>query len=225
MHQLGHPFADVTKEGTAIISKVEGTGGVVNLQTAKEQLLYEVIDPTAYLTPDVTADFTSVKLEQIGKDQVEVTGGHGHPRPDTYKISVGYKAFWLGEGEISYAGHAALDRAQLAGEIIVKRFAESMVPSTEPITDLSVDYVGVSAVHRTNFNADLPAPYEVRLRVAGKARSQEDAALIGEEVEALYTNGPAAGGGVRKLVNEVVGIVSVLIDRSKIEAQVTIIES
>jgi hypothetical protein len=225
MHALGHPFADVAKDGSAIISKVTGTGGVVNLRTAKEQLLYEVVDPFNYLTPDVAADFSSVRLKEVGKDKVEVSGGHGKERSSSYKISVGYKAFWLGEGEISYAGQSALERATLAGDIITRRFAEGLVVSAHPITDLRVDYIGVSSVHRTDFGSPFSSPYEVRLRVAAKAQTADDAALIGEEVEALYTNGPAAGGGVRKLVNEVVGIVSTLIDRSEIEAEVTVIGS
>ncbi len=225
LDQLGHPFADISKDGTAIISKVEGTGGVVNLQTVKEQLLYEVVNPMEYLTPDVTADFTSVKLKQVGKDQVEVTGGHGKGKPATYKVSVGYKAFYLGEGEISYAGQAALERAKLAGVIIAKRFSEGMVGSAHPITDLRIDYIGLNSVHRADFKTHGNTPYEIRLRVAGKAKTAEDAALIAEEVEALYTNGPAAGGGVRKFVNEVIGIVSTLIERDKIEPHITIIES
>ena len=225
LDQLGHPFADITKDGSAIISKVAGTGGVVNLQTVKEQLLYEVINPFEYFTPDVIADFTSVKLKEVGKDQVQVTGGHGKAKPPTYKISIGYKAFCLGEGEISYAGQSAFERAKLAGEVIAERFSKGLVISDYPITDIRVDYIGVSSVHRTDFKTTSSSPYEIRLRIAGKAQTLDDAALIGEEVEALYTNGPAGGGGVRKLVNEVVGIVSTLIDRNKIEAQVTIIES
>jgi hypothetical protein len=225
LHKLGHPFADVKKDGSAIISKVKATGGVVNLLTVKEQLLYEVINPFEYFTPDVIADFTSVKLQEIGHDQVQVTGGHGKPKPETYKVSVGYKAFCLGEGEISYAGQAAFERAKLAGEIVAKRFAEGLVISDHPITDIRVDYIGLSSVHRTDFKTAPVSPYEIRLRLVGKAQTPEDAALIGEEVEALYTNGPAAGGGVRKIVNEVVGIVSTLMARSEIEVQVTIIES
>lgn len=225
LHRLGHPFAVVTKDGSAIISKVDQTGGMVNLQTVKEQLLYEVIDPSAYVTPDVIADFTSVKLKEVAKDQVEVTGGHGRARPDTYKISVGYKAFCLGEGEISYAGESALERARLAGEIIAKRFSEGLVVSCYPIKDIRIDYIGVNSVHRTDFGNSSSSPYEIRLRIAAKAQTLEDAALLGEEVESLYTNGPAAGGGVRKLVNEVIGIVSTLIDRNEVEAQTTIIES
>lgn len=225
LHELGHPFADVRKDGTAIISKVEGTGGVINLQTVKEQLLYEVVNPHEYFTPDVIANFTSVKLKEVGKDRVEVTGGNGKAKPSTYKVSVGYKAFYLGEGEISYAGQSAVERAKLAGDIIKKRFSDGLVASDQSITDLRVDYIGLSSVHRTNFQSTLANPYEIRLRVAGKAQTPTDAALIGEEVEALYTNGPAGGGGVRKLVNEVVGIVSTLIERNKIEVQVTVMES
>lgn len=225
MHILGHPFADVSKDGSAIISKVEGTGGVVNLQTVKEQLLYEVINPFEYLTPDVSADFTSVRLREVGKNKVEVTGGGGNQRPATYKVSVGYKAFWLGEGEISYAGESALERAKLSGEVILRRFKENIVRSKQPVIDLRIDYIGLNSVHRSDLGSDLPSPYEIRLRVAGKAQSSGDAALIGEEVEALYTNGPAGGGGVRKFANEVIGIVSTVIDRAKVESKVTLIES
>jgi hypothetical protein len=225
MHFLGHPFADVSRDGSAIISKVAGTGGVVSLQTAKEQLLYEVVDPFNYITPDVIANFTSVRLEQVGKDKVKVTGGHGKERPSSYKISVGYKAFWLGEGEISYAGQSAVERAKLAGEIITRRFSDGLVASGHPVSDLRVDYIGVSSVHRSDLGSTFSPPYEVRLRIAGKAQTADDAALIGEEVEALYTNGPAGGGGVRKLVNEVVGIVSVLIDRAEIKIEISVVES
>lgn len=212
MEILGHPFADVFPDGSAIISKVEGTGGMINLQTAKEQLLYEVINPFEYYTPDVIADFTTVHLQEIGSNQVKAFGGTGKPKPPTYKVSVGYKAFFLGEGEISYAGTAALERAELAGEILEKRL-KGQFP------DLRIDYIGSSSVHRTNFG-HLATPYEIRVRAAAKANTASEAALIGEEVEALYTNGPAGGGGVRKGVNEVVGIVSVLLDREVVKPEV-----
>ena len=224
MENLGHPFADIFTDGTAIISKVEGTGGAINLQTAKEQLLYEVINPYEYFTPDVIADFTSVKLEEIAKNQVKVSGGSGKEKPPTYKVSVGYKAFWQGEGEISYAGPSAFERAQLAGEIIEKR----LKPYFE---ELKIDYIGINSTFG-NRGFDFAQPpiseaqmSEVRLRVAAKAQTQAEASLIGEEVEALYTNGPAGGGGVRKYTNEVIGIVSVLVDRKKVLPQISIFES
>jgi hypothetical protein len=214
---LGHPFADVFADGSAIISKVEGTGGMVTLATAKEQLLYEVVNPHAYLTPDVSADFTTVCLEEIAENQVKVWGATGNEKPSTLKVSVGYQAGFLGEGEISYAGRNALARAHLAGEIIQKRIVEEF-------PNLRIDYVGVSAIHRADFGHN-SEPYEVRLRVAANAPTAAKAALIGEEVEALYTNGPAGGGGVRKYATEVVGIVSVLVDRQKVIPEVSLFES
>jgi hypothetical protein len=217
LENLGYPFADIFADGLAVISKIEDTGGVVNLQTAKEQLLYEVMNPHEYFTPDVIADFTSVHLKENGIDQVEVSGGSGKTKPATYKVSIGYKAFYLGEGEISYAGDAAYERAQLAADIIRKRL--------EPLfSNMHVDFIGVQSMHKTTFGHETK-PYEVRLRVAVKASTQEEAALVGEEVEALYTNGPAGGGGARKYVNEVIGIVSTLIDRNSIFPQVKIFES
>jgi hypothetical protein len=217
MAHLGHPCADVSADGRAIFGKVTGTGGRLSLATAKEQLLYEVMDPSRYITPDVVADFTQVSLAETGPDQVRATGGRGTTRPDTLKVSVGYDGGYIGEGEISYAGANALGRAQLAGDIIRDRLQDRFA-------DLRVDYIGSTSVHRTSFS-NPPAPYEIRLRVAGRATTTQLAALVGEEVEALYTNGPAGGGGARKYVHEVVGIVSMLIDRQQLTPNVTVLQS
>lgn len=212
MANLGHPFADVYPNGKAVFGKVPGTGGVLNLQTVKEQLLYEVVNPYEYYTPDVIADFTTVRLKQTGPDQVEVTGGNGKSKPESFKVSVGYQAFYLGEGEITYAGENAVARARLAASIVSERLSD-LVP------DIRVDYIGLSSVHRTSFMHSAE-PYEIRLRIAGKASTPDVARRIGEEVEALYTNGPAGGGGVRKNINEVIGIVSVLMPRNQIVSRV-----
>lgn len=209
LENLGHPFADVQEDGTATISKVNGTGGMVNLQTMKEQLLYEVINPHAYLTPDVAADFTSVTFTDLGNDRVQVKKGSGNEKPSKLKVSVGYKAFIKGEGEISYAGTGALERAKLASEIIKKRLKGVF-------DELQLDLLGINSLHKSQFENN-SIPYEIRLRVSARTKDEETAALVGEEVEALYTNGPAGGGGVRKSVSEVIGVLSVLIDRNKVE--------
>ena len=223
---LGHPIAEIFPDGTAIISKVEGTGGLINLATVKEQLLYEVINPHEYFTPDVIADFTTVFLEDLGNNHVHISGGTGKTKPQNYKVSVGYKAFYMGEGEISYAGKNTLERAKLAGEIVKKR--SPLTSNGGIFDDLKIDYIGMNSVFRNNSIVDSHSSIvnqEIRLRVAAKAKTQEDAAFIGEEVEALYTNGPAGGGGVRKYVNEVIGIVSVLIDRTKVLPKIIIFEA
>ncbi len=214
MSTLGHPFVDVCRDGSATISKVDGTGGSITLATAKEQLLYEVTNPHQYLTPDVSADFTTAYLKQDGKDRIKVTGGSGSKRPAALKVSIGYKAGFTGEGEITYAGANALERAQLAGEIIRQRL-NSQFPA------LRIDYIGHTSVHPSSL-AHNYKPYEVRLRITGKAATAGEAAIIGEEVEALYTNGPAGGGGVRKYVNEVIGIVSILMDRNQTKPSVIV---
>jgi hypothetical protein len=218
MEALGHPFADIFPDGSSIISKVAGTGGRIDLQTVKEQLLYEVVNPYEYITPDVVADITTVQLQQVGEDSVSVSGGSGKERPAMLKASVGYKAFYLGEAEISYAGPSCLERAELAGRILERRLKDK-------VNELTIDFIGLNASFRRRpMTAAQPAP-EVRLRVAGKSQNAADAALVGEEVEALYTNGPAAGGGVRKNVTDVIGIVSVLVDRNAVTPTFKVFES
>jgi hypothetical protein len=216
IENLGHPFVELSRKGEGFISKVKGTGGQVTVRTAKEQLLYEVIDPQHYITPDVVADFSSVSFEELEKDQVLVLGGSGITKPEELKVSVGYEAGWLGEGEISYAGAHAVERAKLAGEIIQKRIGHLY-------SEFRIDYIGLSAMHGEVLSSK-SNPYEVRLRVAGKTKNKELANLIGEEVEALYTNGPAGGGGARKNTSEIIGVVSILMDRNKIKPEIKIFE-
>ncbi|MCU0399635.1 MAG: DUF1446 domain-containing protein [Algoriphagus sp.] len=217
MDILGHPIVEVSSEGIGIISKVDGTGGLINTQTAKEQLLYEVLDPGNYFTPDVVADFRSVRLEEIGPNQLKVTGGTGKSKPDTLKVSVGYEAGWIGEGEISYAGAHALERAKLAGEIIEKRIGDRF-------EEFRVDYIGMSSLHGEQLSQG-SSSYEIRLRIVGKSKSKALAQLVGEEVEALYTNGPAGGGGARKYLHEVIGVVSILMDRKFIPPSIQLFKS
>ena len=211
---IGFPFADVDAEGVATIGKLEGTGGVIDLRTVKEQLLYEVTDPHGYVTPDVIADFSSVRLRDLGRDRVEVRGARGRTRPAQLKVSVGYAAGYVGEGEIGYGGHNALARARLAGEIIRERIGSEF-------DDLRIDLVGSTSLHGRAFDT-AERPYEIRLRVAARASTPERAAIVGEEVEALYLNGPAGGGGARKYVHEQIGIVSTLIDRERVRVETTI---
>lgn len=215
MANLGFPFADIDAEGTAVFSKVEGTGGRISIETMKEQLLYEVLNPAAYITPDVIADFTKVRFEEIAPGKVKVDGVTGVGRPEKLKVSIGYDAGYIGEGEISYAGENAAARARLAGDIISERIAQLY-------KEFRVDLIGINSAHRKEFRET--QPYEVRLRVAGKAKDRSLAGLIGEEVEALYTNGPAGGGGARKNITEVVGIVSTFINESDIEINTEIKE-
>jgi len=216
MANLGFPFADVDPNGDATVGKVAGTGGRITLATAKEQLLYEVTDPHGYLTPDVTADFSTVTLAEAGPDRIAVRSARGRPRPSQLKVSVGHFAGYVGEGEIGYAGSNALARARLAGEIVRERL-------NGRFAELRIDLIGSTSLHGRALDDD-DRPYEVRLRVAARAQTRDEAAIVGDEVEALYTNGPAGGGGARKYVNEQIGIVSTLLDRARVASEVTLRE-
>jgi hypothetical protein len=216
MAALGFPFADVDPEGNAMLGKVVGTGGRITVATATEQLLYEVTDPHGYLTPDVTADFSRVTLTETAIDSVAVRGARGRPRPDQLKVSVGYLAGYVGEGEIGYAGANAVARAKLAAEILRERLHGRFA-------EMRFDLIGSTSLHGRSFDEGAH-PYEVRLRAAARAATHEEAAIVGDEVEALYTNGPAGGGGTRKSVIEQIGIVSTLIDRSVVASRVTLYE-
>lgn len=212
---LGFPFAIMEDDGTAVITKLPDSGGTVSLQTVKEQLLYEVHDPENYFTPDCVANFTTATLKEIGLNQVQVKGGTGKARPDTLKVSIGYRAGYLGEGEISYAGSTALQRAKLAESILKERLEHNY-------TDFRTDLIGVSSLHHRQYGKY--TPYEVRVRVAALCKDIAEAKRIGHEVEALYTNGPAGGGGARKRTEEVIGIVSSSISRSAITIKTDILE-
>ncbi len=219
--RLGFPIGEVGEDGSLVITKVTGSGGVVTAQTCKEQLLYEVHDPTKYLQPDVVADFSQVKVEEIAPDRVRISGGRGTKRTDTLKVSVGYVDSYIGEGQISYAGPGALARGRLALEIVRERLQLTGVASSETRFDL----IGVNSLHGAEVSARANEPYEVRARVAGRTESLREAVRIGNEVETLYTNGPAAGGGVTKSARDVVAVASVLLPRDLAKPSVRFVEA
>src|SRR5579872_4396035 len=162
--RLGFPIGEVGEDGSLVITKVAGSGGAVTARTCKEQLLYEVHDPRQYIQPDVVADFSEVKVEEIAPDRVRVSGGRGARRTDTLKVSVGYVDSFIGEGQISYAGPGALARGQLALEIVRERLKLTGVAASE----LRFELIGVESLHGAEVSAHANEPYEVRVRVAGR---------------------------------------------------------
>jgi hypothetical protein len=181
-------------------------------------LLYEIHDPAAYVTPDVVADFSDVCFEQIGEDAVQVRGGGGHRRPDTLKVSLGSVEGFIGEGQISYAGPGAVERACLALAIVEDRLRLIGLP----VEELRSDLIGIDALHGMRLSNSGGDPYEVRARVAARTRTLADAQRVGREVEALYTNGPAGGGGATTLAREVMAMTSTLIAREQVSCRVQI---
>ena len=218
LERLGFPIAEVPEHGPVIITKVSGTGGLVTEATCKEQLLYEIHDPSAYVTPDTVADFSRVTVTDVGHDRVAIAGATGRARPDALKVSLGYRDGYIGEGQISYAGSGAVRRARLAAAVARDRLERSGISRS----DLRCDLIGVSALHGEAISAAAMDPYEVRVRVAARASSREAAQRIGEEVETLYTNGPAGGGGATRSVREVVAIASTFIPRALVPCTVRV---
>jgi Acyclic terpene utilisation family protein AtuA len=221
MARLGFPIAEVGEDGTAVITKVPGTGGLVSTATCKEQLLYEVHDPARYFQPDVVADFSGVAVTAAGPDRVRVEGGDGTQRTGTLKVSVGYVDSYIGEGQISYAGPGAVARGQLALEIVEERLRLIGVQTRE----LRFDLIGVDSILGRKLSADAPEPREVRVRVVGRTDSLGEAVRIGNEVESLYLNGPASGGGVTKSARDIVGIRSVLLPEHLVKTAIQVVES
>ncbi len=209
--RLGFPIAEVREDGIFVVTKVPEAGGMVTLATCKEQLLYEIHDPSSYITPDVVADYTGVRMIEIGKDRVQVMGGKGRPKTDSLKVSIGYVDSYIGEGQISYGGPGAVARGKLALEIVAERLKLTGVQFDE----IRYDLIGVNSLHKEKLSAGHD-PYEVRVRVAGRTKNMKEAVRIGNEVETLYTNGPAGGAGAWKVAREVVAMVSTLIPRSQV---------
>jgi hypothetical protein len=216
MARIGFPFADVTAEGGLTLGKVDGSGGRLDVMTCKEQVLYEMHDPSRYITPDCVLDITDVSFEQLGKDRVRVNGARARPRTPSYKVVVGFHDGWIGEGEVGYAGPNALARAQLSEQIVRERL--QMRGFTYP--EIRVDYIGMSSLH--GMGAGRPEPYEVRLRIAARSPDRKAAQAVGFEVRTLHVNGPAGGGGGTNGIREVLGVKSVLLPRELVTPRVVV---
>ena len=215
----GFPYADITADGALTLGKLEDSGGRLDVQTCTEQVLYEMHDPTSYITPDCILDITDVEFKQESKHRVQVTGAKARPRTPTYKVVVGYHDGYIGEGEVGYAGPNALARAQLAERIVRERLKKRGFSYPE----IRVDYIGMSSLHRmNNAGGGRPEPYEVRLRIAARSPDRKTAAAVGFEVRTLHVNGPSGGGGGTNSLKEVLAVKSILIPREMVRTQVSV---
>jgi hypothetical protein len=218
--RLGFPIGEVREDGELVVTKITGSGGQITPATVKEQLLYEIHDPARYYQPDVVADFSQVRVEKVGPDAVRITGSTGGAKTGTLKVSVGYIDSYVGEGQISYAGPGAEARGRLALDIVRERLAIIGAHMTETRFGL----IGVNSLHGDARSAGHD-PYEVRVRVVGRAENMAEAIKIGNEVETLYTNGPAGGGGAWKSAREIIGVVSALIPEELVKPEIRMIEA
>jgi len=215
MHNVGFPIAEVFPDGRCIIMKAADTGGQVDARSVKEQLLYELHDPSAYITPDIIADITEAEVQELDANRVMLRGVRGHPQPPTLKANVFFDNGWLGEAEISYAGPNARARAELAIDILKKRLGDKLSLRFDLIGLVSImgDDAGELLAHAPH--GEMP---DVRLRAAARHRDEALIDLMHQEVTALWTGGPAGGGGVRVAKRRRLRLQSCLVPRNEVPA-------
>jgi len=221
---VGFPIAEIGRDGALTMTKAEQTGGLVSHRTVKEQMLYEVHDPSAYLTPDITLDITGVSVREVGENRVALSGARGKPRPPTLKATLSFEGGFLGEGEITYAGPNARRRAELAIEVLRERARG--IAGNWP---LRFDLIGTVATFDGD-DGDLRAARaydddgEYRVRLATHGPDKQTAQWVADEVLSLYCSGPAGGGGVRHRAVAQVTTASILVDRDKVKPGARLVE-
>lgn len=190
---LGYPIADISENGEFILTKIAGTGGIINRITTTEHLLYEVHDPANYLMPEVITDFTQIKLEELGNNRVRVTGAKGKAKPDTLKVGFAYPDGFIGEGETTLTWPNALEKAKRSEEIIRKRFEIVGLKANE----IRIDYIGYNSVFGgvAEKLKEGHEPLEVRFRVAVKTDTLKEAAKVPREMTWLMGGGPIGSSG------------------------------
>ena len=213
---LALPLAEVEADGSAVLTKPKGSGGYVTVGTCKAQLLYEVQDPAAYLNPDVTIDLREVRFEQEGPDRVRMTGALGRPRPELLKVSVGVDQGWRAEGEVSFAGPGSLEKAEQSIAIVEKRLQKYGAVAD----DYRADLIGVNSIHGPASRPGQP-PYEVRLRMAARFPSEEEAEIFRRECDDLWF-GTGGAGGVRTSLTQALAIFSTSVERDLVHPLVEV---
>ncbi len=221
MENPGFPIAEASGDGSFVITKHPGTGGVVSVASVTEQLVYEMGDPRSYITPDGVADFTTIHLRQDGKDRVRVSGIRGGPRTPMLKVSIAYFYGYKAVGTLVYAWPEAYDKARSADRIIRGRLEDLGLEYEQILTE----FVGVDATHGRLSGKPSPDIPEVQLRIGVRARDRAPVDRFTREIAPLVLTGPPsvtgfAGG--RPAVEEVVAYWPALVDRREIEPHVRV---
>jgi hypothetical protein len=219
---VGYPIVEAREDGTFVVTKHTGTGGMVTVDTVSEQLVYEMGDPSAYITPDVIADFTSIHLRQDGKDRVEVSGIQGTPNTPFLKVSASYLAGYKASGQITLSGPRAIEKAKLAAEIVWKRLERAGV--TFAAEDREEEILGTGACLPGIFPSPDELP-EVVLRLGVKHSEAPKVERFGKEIAPLVTAGPPgvtgfAGG--RPKAQEIVAYWPALLAREEVESHLLV---
>ncbi|MEQ1765613.1 MAG: acyclic terpene utilization AtuA family protein, partial [Pyrinomonadaceae bacterium] len=224
MANVGFPIVEASPDGSFIVTKHDGTGGRVNVQSVKEQLLYEMGDPKAYITPDVVADFSSINLSPDGEDRVRIFGIKGNPSTEFYKVSIAYSHGYKAVGTLVYSWPDAYRKAQAAEEILRERLDRLGLRFDVILTE----FVGVNATHGHLAGEPSPDIPEVQLRFGVRGPNKADVERFTKEIAPLILTGPPAVTGFaggRPKVEEIMAYFPALIPKHLIETKVEIVEA
>ncbi|MHB8719477.1 MAG: acyclic terpene utilization AtuA family protein [Candidatus Dormibacteria bacterium] len=220
MERIGYPICEMSSDGSAILTKPAATGGRVSVDTVKEQLLYEVLDPRRYLNPDVTADFTTVRLDGAGEDRVRVTGVRGGQRPASLKAILGHLDGWMGTCSIGYSWPHAMAKARHTAALVAQLARDAGLRPLEQVTE----YIGVNSLHG-EAAPSTPDPAEVVLRVAARFATEAEASRFSRVATPLALNGPPfiGGGGSPQRARALLGVWPALVARDRVEPHVRVV--
>ena len=218
---VGYPIVEARADGTFVVTKHPGTGGRINVPSVTEQLVYEMGDPRSYITPDVVADFSSIRLAPDGEDRVRVFGISGRPATDKLKVSIAYREGFKAVGSLVYAWPDALEKAQLADRVLRERLDNMGLRFDQVLSE----FVGVSATHGPLTVMAGEAP-EVQWRIGVRSSDRKAVERFTREIAPLVLNGPPtvtgfAGG--RPKVEEIVAYWPALVDKSVVQTKVEIL--
>ncbi|KAK6239863.1 hypothetical protein QUC31_005332 [Theobroma cacao] len=215
---LSLPYAEISFSGEVCVMKAEGSGGVLNFSTCAEQLLYEVGDPSAYITPDVVIDFQGVSFQPLTSSKVLCIGAKpsAHPVPEKLLQLVPKDCGWKGWGEISYGGYECVKRAK-AAEFLVRSWMEEVFPGVSCcVLSYIIGLDSLKATSIDNYSSTWKASEDIRLRMDGLFQEKKHAEQLVKEFTALYTNGPASGGGISTGLKKEIVLEKQLIGREHI---------
>jgi hypothetical protein len=219
---IGYPIVEAERDGSFTITKHRGTGGRIDVRTVKEQLVYEIGDPAAYITPDCIADFTSIAVREDGPDRVRLTGARGRPRTETLKASIAYAWGWKAVGTLVFSWPEALAKAKAADRIVRSRIGELGLAFERVATE----YFGYNACHAATAPA-VADPAEIQLRIGVRGRDRNTVDRFTRELIPLVLGGPPTATGYgegRPAVREVVAFWPALVPRSEIRTRVEVVE-
>ncbi|MED5618827.1 acyclic terpene utilization AtuA family protein [Ideonella sp. BN130291] len=218
---IGYPIAEVAEDGSAIITKAPGTGGRINFHTVRQQLLYEVHDPRAYLSPDVVLDMGELRLDDLGSDRVRLRGARGRARPPRLKVVAGYEDGWMGQAVVGFCWPDAMAKARAVVDSVKQQMADRRMATDE----LCVEFIGHDAFLGPHADRSREAELnEVWLRMAVRCADKRVADAFPRLFPWMALSGPPYMGGFHGIApaSQLLGLWPTTLQRERVESAVQV---